>query len=161
MQEDLHRGVSLELRQHLYHVEQHENYELRRVDQIPEVFEVIQSLFLELDQFEKDEEDLCEEAKGVGHIEDYYVARREGHDERHHESTNVEFEHELQEGFGPYKLEVNQLPDGLQVIETNVGFILKVEDTSQVLIVEVDCPEAVLLHVPDLFTNNDLLEVNQ
>jgi hypothetical protein len=61
------------LRKHLDYVQQHEEDELGCVDQVPEVLEVSKSLFLQLDQFEKDKEDLGEEAQCVGHIEQHQV----------------------------------------------------------------------------------------
>ena len=52
LEKNLHSSVSLELRKHLDNVQQHEEDELGSVDQVPEVLEVIESLFLQLDQFE-------------------------------------------------------------------------------------------------------------
>ena len=86
LEKDFHCGISLELRQHLDHVEKHEEDELGGVDQIPEVLEVIESLFLQLDQFEKDEENLGEEAHSVRHIEQHQVVSGQRENERHHES---------------------------------------------------------------------------
>jgi hypothetical protein len=57
------------LRKHFDHVKQHKENELRGVNQIPEVSEVIKSLLFELNQFKQDEENLCEEAASVCHIE--------------------------------------------------------------------------------------------
>jgi hypothetical protein len=95
------------LRKHLDYVQQHEEDELGCVDQVPEVLEVSKSLFLQLDQFEKDEEDLGEEAQCVGHIEQHQVVCGKRQYEWNHESADIESKHAFQERLGLYKLEVN------------------------------------------------------
>jgi hypothetical protein len=160
LQEDFHGAVGLELGEHLDHVEQQEESELRGVHQIPEVLEVVQALLLELDQLEQEEEDLREEAAGVGHVQEHQVGGREGNHEGQHEPEHVEAEHALQELLGPDELEVDQLPHGLQVVETDLRGVVHIEDARQVLVVEVHSPESFLLHVSDLLSNDNLLEVN-
>ena len=120
LKKDLHGCVSLELRQHLDYVQEHEEDELGGVDQVPEVLEVIESLFFQLDQFEEDEEDLGEEAHCVGHVEQHQVVCGKRQDKWNHESKDVESKHALQECLCLNELEVHQLSDGFQVVEGDV-----------------------------------------
>jgi hypothetical protein len=67
----------------------------------------------------------------------------------------------LQEPLCGDELEINNLSNSLKVVEVNLVVWLDAENACQMLVVEVDVEESALLNISDLFSDDDLLEINK
>jgi hypothetical protein len=67
----------------------------------------------------------------------------------------------LQEPLCGDELEINNLSNSLKVVEVNLMVWLDAENACQMLVVEVDVEESALLNISDLFSDDDLLEINK
>jgi hypothetical protein len=67
----------------------------------------------------------------------------------------------LQEPLCGDELEINNLSNSLKVVEVNLVVWLDAENACQMLVVEVNVEESALLNISDLFSDDDLLEINK
>jgi hypothetical protein len=67
----------------------------------------------------------------------------------------------LQEPLCGDELEINNLSNSLKVVEVNLVVWLDAENACQMLVVEVDVEESALLNISDLFSDDNLLEINK
>lgn len=67
----------------------------------------------------------------------------------------------MQEPLCGDELEINNLSNSLKVVEVNLVVWLDAENACQMLVVEVDVEESALLNISDLFSDDNLLEINK
>lgn len=160
MHQYLKHAVRLELVLHLYVVESQEHQELSRVNQVPDVIEVVPLLLLHLHALEDHEEDLGEQHNDVEDVKEEGVVRAQRYYVWQQEPNHVEHHDELNELTGLVELEVNDLAHCLLVVEVNVLLVFDPEDASKMVVVEVDVPVVMLLDVPYLLSDDHLCEDN-
>lgn len=160
LKDDLKHAICLELTLHFDGVQHDEVDELSAIKDVPEVFEVVESLLLNLKALENDEEYLGEKTNVVQDVEEEYSSAAKGHGIWHQEPKDVGQHHVLQEVLSSHKLEVNDLSDSLKVVEIHMFIIFNEENGGEMVVVELDMSVVELLDVSYLFSNDDLVKVD-
>lgn len=160
-EEDFEAWVGLELCNKFVNEHVEECAELKQINAVPEVFDVLHSVLFHLNDLEDEQEALSDKAKNIAEVlEQMSIREHDWEDEWNEEATDVESDDQVQELFSLHELEVNQLLHGLQFVEGKLVFVFFVKDAGQMLIIEIYVLEAFLVS-SDLLTNDKFLEVDQ
>ena len=111
---------------------------MSEVNPVECIFEVVDFLFLYLDDFKEEEEDLGKEAHQVRNVLQEDGINRKLEYERNEEANEVEQEYSPQELLDRHKLEINDLPDNFKPIPAKMLIILNVHHSGKCLIIEVN-----------------------